>query len=122
MEGVERVTQLDDTRLHWRANVAGQTKEWYARITEQVPDDRIAWTAEGGTFTAGVVTFHRLSDDRTRIMLQMEYEPENILEEVGDKLGFVNRRVEGDLERFKEFIEKRGQETGAWRGTVARPS
>jgi uncharacterized membrane protein len=122
MEGVEQVTQLDDTRLHWRANVGGQTKEWYARITEQVPDERIAWTAEGGVFTAGVVTFHRISDDTTRVMLQMEYEPENIVEDVGDKLGFVTRRVDGDLKRFKEFLEARGVETGAWRGTVARPS
>jgi uncharacterized membrane protein len=121
MEGVEEVTQLDDQRLHWKANVGGQTKEWYARITEQQPDERIAWTSEGGAFTSGVVTFHRISDDRTRVMLQMDYEPENIVEDVGDKLGFVSRRVEGDLERFKEFIEARGQETGAWRGSVSRP-
>jgi uncharacterized membrane protein len=120
MEGVEEVTQLDDERLHWKANVGGQTKEWYARITEQTPDERIAWTAEGGVFTAGVVTFHEISPTQTRVMLQMDYEPEGIVEDVGDKLGFVSRRVEGDLDRFKEFIEKRGQETGAWRGTVAR--
>jgi len=122
MEGVEEVIQLDDQRLRWRANVGGQTKEWYARITEQVPDSRIAWTSEGGSFTAGSVTYHRIGEDQTRIMLQMEYDPENIVEEVGDKLGFVSRRVQGDLDRFKEFIESRGQETGAWRGTVARPS
>jgi len=121
MEGVEQVTQLDDQRLHWAASVGGQRKEWYARITEQVPDERIAWTSEGGAFTAGVVTFHRLSPDTTRITLQMEYDPESIVEEVGDKLGFVSRRVEGDLGRFKEFIEARGQETGAWRGTIERP-
>jgi len=122
MEGVEEVTQLDDSRLHWVANVGGQKKEWYARITEQVPDERIAWTSEGGTFTAGAVTFHRMAPEQTRIMLQMEYEPENIVENVGDKLGFVNRRVEGDLDRFKEFIETRGVETGAWRGSVGRPT
>ncbi|HUF53485.1 MAG TPA: SRPBCC family protein [Dehalococcoidia bacterium] len=121
MEGVEEVTQLDDNRLSWRANVGGQTKEWHARITEQTPDERIAWTAEGGDFNAGVVTFHRISDDVTRVMLQMDYEPEGIIEEVGDKLGFVSRRVEGDLERFKEFVEERGQETGAWRGSVSSP-
>jgi uncharacterized membrane protein len=120
MEGVEEVEQLDDTRLHWRATVGGQTKEWYARITEQIPDERIAWTSEGGTFTSGVVTFHRIDEGQTKVMLQMEYDPEGIVEEVGDKLGFVSRRVEGDLTRFKEFIESRGQETGAWRGTVAR--
>jgi uncharacterized membrane protein len=120
MEGVEEVTQLDDMRLHWVATVAGQRKEWYAKITEQLPDERIAWTSEGGTHTAGVVTFHRMDETKTRAMLQMEYDPEGIVEEVGDKLGFVGRRVEGDLERFKTFIEERGQETGAWRGTVAR--
>jgi uncharacterized membrane protein len=122
MEGVEEVTQMDDTRLHWTANVGGQKKEWYSRITEQVPDQRIAWTSEGGTFTAGAITFHKLTDDQTRAMLQMEYDPEGIVEEVGDKLGFVGRRVEGDLKRYKDFIETRGKETGAWRGTVARTS
>jgi uncharacterized membrane protein len=121
MEGVEQVTQLDDQRLFWAANVGGQRKEWYARITEQVPDERIAWTSEGGTFTAGVVTFHRLDENRTRGMLQMEYDPESIVEDVGDKLGFVSRRVEGDLKRFKEFIESRGVETGSWRGKIERP-
>ena len=121
MEGVDSVTQMDDTRLHWVATVGGHQKEWYARITEQIPDERIAWTSEGGTFTSGVVTFHEVGDNQTRVVLQMEYDPESIVEEVGDKLGFVGRRVEGDLNRFKEFIETRGQETGAWRGTVARP-
>jgi uncharacterized membrane protein len=121
MEGVEQVTQLDDQRLHWVANVGGQRKEWYARITEQVPDERIAWTSEGGTFTSGVVRFHRLDENRARVMLQMEYDPESIVEEVGDKLGFVTRRVERDLKRFKEFIESRGVETGAWRGKIERP-
>ena len=120
MEGVEQVTQLDDQRLHWVANVGGQRKEWYARITEQVPDERIAWTSEGGTFTSGVVRFHRLDENRARVMLQMEYDPESIVEEVGDKLGFVTRRVERDLKRFKEFIESRGVETGAWRGKIER--
>lgn len=118
MEGVEEVTQLDDQRLHWKASVAGKEKEWDARITEQTPDQRIAWTSEGGTFTAGVVTFHKLTDDTCKVMLQMDYDPENIVEEVGDKLGFVGRRVDGDLKRFKDFIEERGTETGAWRGTV----
>jgi uncharacterized membrane protein len=121
MEGVETVKQLDDTRLHWVANVGGRRKEWDARITEQIPDKRIAWTSEGGTFTAGAVTFHRLRDDQARVMLQVEYEPEGIVETTGDALGVVSRRVEGDLQRFKEFIESRGHETGAWRGSVHQP-
>jgi uncharacterized membrane protein len=121
MEGIESVTQLDDARLHFVGNVGGKQKEWYARITEQLPDERIAWTTEGGTFNAGVVTFHRIGPEETRVMLQMEYEPEGFVEEVGDVLGFVSRRVQGDLDRFKEFIESRGVETGAWRGTIGRP-
>ena len=122
MEGVDEITQLDDTRQHWVATVAGQKKEWYSRITEQQPDQRIAWTSEGGTFTAGVVTFHRLDENQTKVTLQMDYDPEGIVEEVGDKLGFVGRRVDADLGRFKDFIEGRGTETGAWRGTVAAPT
>jgi uncharacterized membrane protein len=122
MEGVEQVTQLDDQRLYWTANVGGQRKEWYARITQQIPDERVAWTSEGGTFTSGVVTFHRLDEGRTKVMVQMEYDPETIVEEVGDKLGFVTRRVQGDLDRFKEFIESRGVETGAWRRTISQPT
>ena len=118
MEGVQRVDQLSDTRLHWVADIAGTRKEWDARITEQTPDDRIAWTSETGARNAGVVTFHKLSPEKTRIMLQLEYEPEDATETVGDALGFVSRRVTGDLERFKEFIESRGRETGAWRGEV----
>jgi uncharacterized membrane protein len=121
MEGIESVTQIDDARLHFVGNVSGKQKEWYARITEQIPDERIAWTSEGGAFNAGVVTFHRVGPEQTRVMLQMEYEPEGFVENVGDVLGFVNRRVEGDLDRFKEFIESRGVETGAWRGSIGRP-
>ena len=119
MEGVEEVQQLDDTHLHWKAKVGGTTKEWDAVITEQHPDQRIAWTNTTGARNAGVVTFHRLADDKTRIMLQLDYEPEGIVENVGDMLGMVSRRVRGDLERFKKFIEDRGQETGAWRGEVS---
>jgi uncharacterized membrane protein len=118
MEGVEKVEQRGDTRLHWVANVAGKRKEWDARITEQLPDERIAWTSEGGARNAGVVTFHRLSPTKTRIMLQLEYEPDDLVESAGDALGFMTRRVNGDLERFKEFLEARGRETGAWRGEV----
>jgi uncharacterized membrane protein len=118
MEGVERVEQIDDTHLRWVANVGGKRKEWIARITEQIPDARIAWTSEGGARNAGVVTFHKLAPNKTRVMLQLEYEPEDVVESVGDALGVVSRRIEGDLERFKEFIESRGRETGAWRGEV----
>ena len=118
MQGVEEVRQLDDKRLHWRASIGGKTEEWDAEITEQVPDMRVAWTNTTGARNAGVVTFHRLDDNTTRVMLQLDYDPEGVVENVGDALGFVSRRVEGDLERFKEFVEARGQETGAWRGTT----
>ncbi len=118
MEGVKSVKQLDDTHLHWIAEIGGQTKEWDAEITEQIPDERIAWRSTSGAKNAGVVTFHRLGDGLTRVTLQMEYEPEGAAESIGDALGFVSRRVEGDLERFRDFIEGRGVETGAWRGEV----
>ena len=118
MEGVKEVTQLDATRLHWKAEIAGQEKEWDAEITEQTPDQRIAWTSRGGAINGGVVTFHRLSDFSSKVMLQLEYAPQGVVENVGDALGVVSLRVQGDLERFKEFIEQRGRETGAWRGQV----
>ena len=121
MEGVEAVRQLDEQRLHWWANVGGRVEEWDATITEQHPDERIAWKSMTGASNAGVVTFHRLADNKTRVMLQMEYEPQGAIETIGDMLGVVSRRVSGDLERFKAFIETRGQETGAWRGEVERP-
>lgn len=120
MEGVEKVTQIDDTHLHWVAEMAGVKREWDARITEQIPDQRIAWTSEQGTANAGVVTFHKIDDDTTRVMLQLRFEPDDLAEQIGDKLGFVSRRAEGDLERFKAFIEERGVETGAWRGEVTQ--
>ena len=118
MEGVEEVKQLDDVTLHWKASVAGQTREWDAKITEQVPDQRIAWTNIDGASNAGVVTFHRLDDNRSKVMLQLEFEPEGLVEKAGDALGVVKARTKGDLERFKAFIESRGRETGAWRGEV----
>jgi len=118
MEGVKEVNQLDDTHLHWKAAIAGQEKEWDAEITEQTPDQRIAWTSRGGAINGGVVTFHRLSDARSKVMLQLEYAPQGIAENVGDALGVVSLRVQGDLERFKVFIETLGRETGAWRGQV----
>jgi uncharacterized membrane protein len=118
MEGVEEVRQLDDTHLHWRAKVGGKETEWDAVITEQVPDERIAWTNTSGARNAGVITFHKLDPQKTKLMLQLDYEPEGAMENIGSALGVVGRRVEGDLERFKEFIESRGAETGAWRGEV----
>jgi len=120
MEGVEAVTQSGDTDLHWVAEFGGATREWDAEITEQVPDERVAWTSRSGTRNAGAVTFHRLDDATTRVMLQLDVEPEGLVEKAGDKLGFIRRRVTGDLERFKDFIEARGRETGAWRGEVPR--
>ena len=118
MEGVETVEQLDDTHIAWTAEIAGMTKRWIAEITEQKPDERIAWRAVEGAKNAGVVTFHRLADDKTRVTLQLDVEPEGPVEKVGDALGFVARNAKGDMERFKAFIESRGGETGAWRGTV----
>jgi uncharacterized membrane protein len=118
MEGVQEVRQQDDSRLYWKAEVGGRNKEWYARIIEQVPDQRIAWQSEQGARNGGQVTFEPLDGSRTRIRLNMEYEPDDFSESVGDVLGFVSRRVQGDLDRFKEFIETRGQETGAWRGSI----
>ena len=121
MEGVVSVQQLDDTHLHWTATIAGNQKEWDAEIVEQKPDERVAWRSVDGTDNGGVVTFHRIGPDQTRVMLQIEAEPEGVVEEVGDKLGVLGRRVSGDLERFKDFIESRGTETGAWRGEVNGP-
>ena len=118
MKGVKKVTQLDDQRLHWEAEIAGKDKEWDARITDQVPDQLIAWQSDGGEYTSGAVNFTPVGENRTRINLQFMYDPEGFVEKTGDALGVVSSRVEGDLERFKEFIENRGQETGAWRGTI----
>jgi uncharacterized membrane protein len=120
MEGIVEVRQVDDTHLHWVAEVGGKRKEWDAEITEQTPDQRIAWRSTSGAPNAGVVTFHHLEPNLTRIMLQLEYDPEGITENVGDAVGVMSLRVKGDLERFKEFIEARGSETGAWRGNVER--
>ena len=120
MEGIKEVHQLDDQRLLWRAEIAGMPKEWYAKITEQSPDQRIAWTSITGAHNAGVVTFHYVDPETTRVMLQMDYAPDGAVETVGDALGFVKTRVARDLERFKAYIEARGQESGGWRGTIER--
>jgi uncharacterized membrane protein len=121
MEGVREVRQLDDKRLAWCAEVGGKEKRWEAEITEQIPDARIAWRSRTGANNAGVVTFHRLDDQKTRVMLQLDYDPEGVVENVGDAVGVVSSRVRGDLARFKDFIEQRGRETGAWRGSINAP-
>jgi uncharacterized membrane protein len=118
MDGVKEVKQLDDKRLQWKANIAGKEEEWNTEITEQIPDERIAWTSRGGPMNAGVVTFHRLSDNSSKLLLYMEYVPQGDIEKAGDAMGLITQRVEGDLQRFKTYIESRGQETGAWRGTI----
>jgi uncharacterized membrane protein len=121
MEGVESVQQLDDRHLTWRAEIGGKMLEWTAEIAEQIPDTRVAWHSTGGSRHAGAVSFYRLSDDKCRVTLLIDYEPHGVVEKVGDWLGVMSRRVEGDLERFKKFIEERGVETGAWRGTIPSP-
>ena len=118
MEGVEEVRQMGDTHLHWRADIAGMEREWDAEITEQVPDRKIAWRSTTGPENAGTVTFQQVDPQRTRITLRMEYDPKGFVENAADMLGVIERRLEGDMKRFRDFIEKRGQETGAWRGDV----
>jgi uncharacterized membrane protein len=118
MEGVEEVRQLDDKRLHWRASIAGKTEEWDAEIVEQTPDQVVAWRSTSGAENGGHLNFAPAGTGATRVTLRLDYDPQGIVESVGDKLGFVSRRVEGDLERFKSFIEERGGETGAWRGEI----
>jgi uncharacterized membrane protein len=120
MPTVHEVKQLDDQHLHWRANVAGKTKEWDSEITEQIPDQRIAWRSISGPHNSGMVTFDKIGDNRTRVHLQMEYEPESTGEKIGDRLGGVKLTTKGNLKRFKHLVEARGVETGAWRGTVAQ--
>jgi uncharacterized membrane protein len=122
MDGIVEVKQLSDTRLLWRSEIGGVDESWEAEIDEQVPDMRIAWHSVTGAKNAGVVTFHRIDDAKTRVMLQIDYDPKGVLENVGDALGAVSLRVKGDLQRFKEFIESLGHETGGWRGTVQSPA
>jgi uncharacterized membrane protein len=121
MEGIEKITQTDDTHMHWVAQIAGSTQEWDAEITEQKPDERVAWKNTTGLENAGVVTFHRIDAEVTRVMVQMDFATEGVIEKVGDAIGAPDRRVKGDLGRFKEMIESNGGETGAWRGEVKRP-
>ena len=121
MEGVDEVRQVDDTHLHWVTSVGPVTREFDATVTEQRPDERVAWKSDSGPEHAGVVTFHRLDDQTSKVTVQMDIDPEGFVENVGDKAGVLDHRVKGDLKRFKDFIESRGTETGAWRGEVDRP-
>jgi uncharacterized membrane protein len=118
MEGVKEVKQLDDKRLRWRAEVAGKDVEWLAEITSQEPDRRIGWKSIGGAMNSGVVLFEPLGPSKTRVTLNLQYEPEGAVENTGSALGVVSARVGGDLKRFKEFIEERGRATGGWRGEI----
>ena len=118
MKNVREVRQLDATHLHWRAVVGGKEQEWDSEITEQIPDTRIAWHSTSGAKNAGVVTFHKISDSSTRVMLQIDYEPRDVVEGIGDVLGIVKMEIRDNLRCFKEFLEGRGKETGAWRGAV----
>ena len=121
MEDISEVRQLDDTHLHWTAEIGGKIVEWDAEITEQTPDERVAWKSTDGKRNAGVVTFHRLSDTSCKVMAQIEYETEGIVEKIGSALGADERRVKADLDSFKAMIERSGHATGAWRGEVDRP-
>ena len=118
MSGVKQVTQIDPTHVHWRAEIAGNEKEWDAEITEQEPDRRIPWKSVAGAENAGTVRFEAVGPERTLVHLAMAYEPEGLFENVGDTLGFIGRHVEQTLFDFKNFIEQRGHETGGWRGKV----
>lgn len=118
MEGIQSVQQVDDTNLRWTADIAGKEVSWTAKVTEQVPDKVVAWRSTSGRASNGRVHFSSSGGEETVVHVEIEYEPEGVIENVGDALGVVERRVQADLERFKKFIEQRGQESGAWRGTV----
>ena len=120
MEGVESVKQLDDTRLHWVAEIGGKRHEWDAEITQQEPDRRVAWRSVDGKYNAGQVTFKEAGPDRTIIDVEMMYDPEGLLESLGSSIGADDRRVKGDLKRFKELIETRDRESGSWRGEIQK--
>jgi len=121
LDEVEQIVQRDDTHLHWVVNVGGAEREFDAEITEQHPDERVAWKSVGGDAQhAGVVTFHKLSDTSSRVTVQLDWEPEGMLETLGSLVGAGSHAVRKDLKNFKEFIENAGQETGAWRGDVPR--
>ncbi len=118
MGDVDRIEQLDDTTTRWHVSMMGQERTFEADITEQEPDQRVAWRSRGETHHAGVVTFHKLDEGRTKVMVQMDIEPNDWAEKAADAVGLLDRSVKRDLDQFKSFIESRGTETGAWRGEV----
>ena len=119
LDFVESITQTDDTHTHWKVKIGGAEREFDAEITEQHADERVAWNSIGGEENhAGVVTFHKLSDDTSRVTVQIDWEPTGLLEKAGALLGVDDHAIKGDLKNFKEFIESRGAESGAWRGDV----
>jgi uncharacterized membrane protein len=118
MDGIDRVIQVDDRTLEWTASIAGKVKHWRAEIVEQAPDNLVAWRSIEGAHNDGMVRFEEIGPGRTTVILQLDVEPEGLVEKAGDALGMVERRVRGDLERFKDFVESRGLPTGGWRGSV----
>jgi len=122
MGGIDKITQTSDTHTHWEVSIGGVKREFDAEITEQHPDERIAWNSTGGPNHAGVVTFHRLGDAQTRITLQMDWQPEGLVEKAGALLQIDDAQINSDLKKFKELIESNGFESGGWRGDVDRPA
>ena len=120
MEHVDEIKQIDDEHLHWKVTIAGKTEEFDAEVTEQIPDTRIAWKSTSGRENAGAVDFHPLGDNRSQIMVALDAETDGAMEKIADASGMAARQLKGDLKRFKEMIEQRGTETGAWRGSVER--
>jgi len=118
MDNIVEVRQIDDSHVHWHAEIGGKHKEWDTEIVEQIPDQRIAWRTTAGPENHGIVNFEPMGADRTRVSVDIEYQPETALEKVGDMLGMVSSNVEEDLENFRDFLESRGHETGAWRGEI----
>ncbi len=118
MKGIQAVEQIDDSHLQWHAQVGGKDESWRAEITSQVPDERVAWRSISGASNEGTVTFAPIDEGHTRVHLRLEYDPQGALEKTGDRLGIVTGRVEGDLQRFKDFIESRQRATGEWRGRI----
>jgi uncharacterized membrane protein len=121
MGGVERITQTDDTHSHWVTKIGGVSREFDTEITEQHPDERVAWKSTDGVTHAGVVTFHRLSDNETKVTVQLDWDSEGIAEKAGALVGIDDHQVKTDLSRFKDYIESQGHEDGAWRGDIANP-
>ncbi len=118
MGGVDHITQSDDTHTHWVTSIGGVSREFDTEVTDQHPDERVAWKSTDGTTHAGVITFHRLGETSTTVSAQIYWQPDGVVEKAGAVLGFDDRQVESDLDRFKDFVESRGSATGAWRGDV----